>query len=77
MVYVDERFQFSANGDPKLGHHYGKGEYVCKGFFIKKLQKVNVLELWCGHSIGVHHLCMPLDPLLYHRVGYFVQDYCL
>ena len=47
-----------------------------RDFLSKKLQKVTILELWCGHSLGVHHLCMPLFPLLHHRVGCSGQDYC-
>ena len=26
---------------------------------LKKTSKGNVLKLQCGHSLGVHHLCMP------------------
>ena len=58
-VYVDERVQFSVDGDPELGNHCGKGEYACNGFFNKKIQKVTHLELWCSHNLGVHQLCMP------------------
>ena len=59
-VYVDERFQFIVDGDSELGRHCGKGEYVFKGLLsLKKLQKVTILELRCGHSLGVHHFCMP------------------
>ena len=76
-VYVDERVQFSVNGDPELGRHCGKWEYVCKGLFTKKnLPKVTVLELRCGHSLDVHHLCMPWVPLLHHRVAYLGQYSC-
>ena len=38
--------------------------------------KITILELWCGHRIGVHHLCMPWVPLLHNRVGSFGQDSC-
>ena len=75
-VYIDERVQFSVDGDPELGRHCGKGEYVYKVLFILKTSKGNILELWCGHSLGVHHLCMPWIIILRYRVGYFGQDSC-
>ena len=34
-VYVDGWVQFCVDSYPELGHHFAKGEYVCKVFIIK------------------------------------------
>ena len=36
-----------------------KESVFARDFSFKKIQKVNVLDLQCGRSLGVHHLCMP------------------
>ena len=58
-VYVDGQVQLSVDGYPELGRHCDKGYSVCKVFVILKISKGKKLELRCGHSLGVHYLCMP------------------
>ena len=58
-VYVEVWAQLSVDGDPEFRRNCRKGEYVCKGFSLKKLQKVTFLELWCDHSLSVHNLDIP------------------
>ena len=40
-VYLDGWVQLCVDGNTELGCHCGKGEYVCKGLFIKKTSKGN------------------------------------
>ena len=75
-LYVEGWVKSIVDGDPELGRHWGKWEYVYKGLFTLKTSKSNFLELRCGNSLSVHHLCMPWVPLLNHMVGCFGQDSC-